>query len=58
MMEMIVFAITLVVAQAVAGIIIMKVCMSKRFIKKYYDLIMELSEEIAEEALARIEEEA
>ena len=62
MMEMIVFAITLVVAQTVAGLIMMgimmKVATSKKFIKKYYYMIMGLSEEIAEEALAEIEEEA
>lgn len=62
MKEMIVFAITLVVAQTVAGLIMMgimmKVATSKKFIKKYYYMIMGLSEEIAEEALAEIEEEA
>lgn len=62
MMEMIVFAITLVVAQTLAGLIVMgitmKFFMSKKFIKKYYHMITDLSEEIAEEALAEIEEEA
>lgn len=62
MKEMIVFAITLVAAQTVAGLIMMgimmKVATSKKFIKKYYYMIMGLSEEIAEEALAEIEEEA
>lgn len=62
MMEMIVFAITLVVAQTLAGLLVvgiaMKFFMSKKSIKKYYHMIMNLSEEIAEEALAEIEEEA
>lgn len=60
MMEMIVFAITLVVAQTVAGLImmgiVMKMATSKKFIKKYYHMIMNLFEEIAEEALDKEEE--
>lgn len=49
MLTAIVFAITLVAAQTVTGLIMMKVFMSKKFIKKYYAMVMELSTEIVEE---------
>lgn len=50
MMEVIVFAITLVVAQILGGFIMMKLFMNPKFIKKfmkdYFKLIEELSEEM------------
>lgn len=49
MMEVIVFAITLVVAQMVSIFITMKVFMSKKFIKKYSNMAMEISKELIEE---------
>lgn len=49
MMNMIVFAVTFVVAQTVAGLILVKLFMSKGFLKKYSKLIVEIGEEIAEE---------
>lgn len=53
MMEMIAFAITFVVAQTVAGLIVMgiamKFFMSKKTLKKYSKMVIELSNEIVEE---------
>ena len=53
MLEMIVFAVTLVIAQTVSGFIMthvmMKKFMSKDFIKKYTKMGVEVAEEIAEE---------
>lgn len=53
MLNMIVFALTLVIAQCVGGYILMKIVMkqfmSKKFIKDYSKQIMEVTSEIAEE---------
>lgn len=49
MLEMVVFAITLVVAQSLAGLIIMKVFMNKRFIKKYAKMTAKVAKEIEDE---------
>lgn len=49
MMEMIVLGITIVAAQAVAGIIMMKAFMSKKFIKKFTKMYVEIAEEMTEE---------
>lgn len=49
MMEIIVFAITLVVAQMAAGLIIMKIFMSKKYIKKVAKMSLEISQELTEE---------
>lgn len=45
MVEMIVFALTLVVAQSVAGFIRLKYVMSERFLRKYTKKAMKVSEE-------------
>lgn len=39
MLEMIVFAVTLVVANVVSTLILLKVMMSKRFLKKYMEWV-------------------
>lgn len=49
MMEIIVFAIALVVAQMAAGLIIMKIFMSKNYIKKVAKMSVEIGKELAEE---------
>lgn len=53
MLEMVVFAVTFVVAQALTGLIVMRLFMSKWFIKKYvkmaYKTSMELTTELLEE---------
>lgn len=49
MLEIIVFAVALVVAQVTAGIIMMKLMLNKGFLKKYSKLVMEISNEIVEE---------
>lgn len=46
MLEAIVFAITLVVAQTLAGLVITRLIMSKAFIKKYYKWVLETMEEL------------
>lgn len=51
MLEMIVFAVTLVVAQCVAGLIMLKLFTSKKFIKKYVKMATETSLEITKELL-------
>lgn len=56
MMEMVVFAITLVTAQLIAGIAMMAVFMSKPFIKYYYKKIIRLVKDI-EEMVEEMEEE-
>ena len=43
MLEMIVFAITLVVSNVVAALILLKVVMSKRFMKKYIEVINDMA---------------
>lgn len=49
MLEMIIFAITFVVAQTVASFIIMKLFMNKRFLKKMVKTYAELANEVIEE---------
>ena len=53
MLEMIIFAVVLVIAQTAAGLIMMSVVMkkymSKEFIKKYSKMAMEVAEEIQDE---------
>lgn len=58
MMEMIVLGLTIVIAQIVAGVIMMKVFMSKRFLKKYTKIVMDLSNEVVAELIEESEEEA
>ena len=49
MLTIIVFALVLVAAQVVAGLVIMRLCMTKRFVRKYYAKMMELSKEFIDE---------
>lgn len=58
MLEMIVLGLTIVIAQIIAGVIMMKVFMSKRFLKKYTKTIMELSNEVIADLIEESEEEA
>jgi len=58
MLEMIVLGLTIVIAQIVAGVVMMKVFMSKRFLKKYTKTIMELSNEVIADLIEESEEEA
>lgn len=57
MLEMIVFAVTLVVAQCVAGFVMLRLTMNKKFIKKYVKMATETSMELAEELLGEDEDE-
>ena len=47
MLEMIVLAITLVVANVATTLILMKVVMSKRFLEKYLNTVNDMVNEIA-----------
>lgn len=53
MLEIIVFAVALVVAQVTAGIILtvvgMKLMLNKSFLKKYNKMLREITEEIIDE---------
>lgn len=49
MLEVIVFAVTLVAAQIVGGFITMKLVMNKRFLKKYTKAVYEMSMELVNE---------
>lgn len=49
MLEMVVFAVTLVATQLVAGLIMLKLFTSKKFIKKYAKLSAKIANEVAEE---------
>ena len=49
MLEIIVFVVFLVLAQTLAGLIMMNKCLSKEFIKKYSKMAMEVAEEIQDE---------
>lgn len=49
MIEMAVFAVTFVVAQSVAGLILFKLFTSEKFIRKYVKLSAKVTNEIAEE---------
>lgn len=49
MLEMVIFAITFVVAQTVASFVIMKLFMSKAFLKKMVKTYAELANEVVEE---------
>lgn len=49
MMEIIVFAIALVVTQMAAGLIIMEIFMSKKYIKKIAKMSFEIGQELTEE---------
>ena len=57
MMEMVVLAVTLVLAQTVAGIIMMKVFMSKAYIKKIAKMSVELTNELMTEVYCDEEDE-
>lgn len=57
MMEMIIFAITFVVAQVVAGLIMVKFVMSKRFIKYVAKMSLTITEELVKQ-IESSEEEA
>lgn len=57
MLEMIVLGLTIVIAQIVAGVVMMKVFMSERFLKKYTKTIMNLSNEIVADLMEESEEE-
>lgn len=46
---MIVLGITVVIAQSIIGLIMMKVVLSKGFLKKYTKMSIQLAEEIQEE---------
>ena len=56
MLTAIVFAITLVAAQTLAGLFVAKLFMSKRFVKKYYAMVMELSRELVDELEETLED--
>lgn len=58
MLEMIVLGLTIVIAQIIAGVIMMKVFMSKRFLKKYTKTIMDLSNEVVADLIEESEGEA
>ena len=49
MLEVAVFAVTFVVAQLVAGLILFKLFMSEKFIRKYSSYLRKVTNEIAEE---------
>ncbi len=49
MLEMIVLGLTVVIAQTIIGIIMVKVMMSKHFLKKYAKMSYELTNELVEE---------
>ena len=49
MLEMVIFAIVFVVAQTVASLIIMKLFMSKAFLKKMVKTYADLANEVIEE---------
>ena len=49
MIEVVVFAVTFVVAQLVAGLILFKLFMSEKFIRKYSSYLRKVTNEIAEE---------
>lgn len=57
MLEMVVFALTLVVAQTVAGLLIAKMFMSKPFIKKCVKMSVDMTREIEKMYEAKLEEE-
>lgn len=57
MLEMVVLALTLVVAQTVAGLLLVKVFMSKKFIKKYMKMTVEMMKEVEKMALETLEDE-
>ena len=56
MLEMIVFAITLVVVQILGYFIIMEIVLSKGFIKKFAKKYMNLVDELTEEMFKKDEE--
>lgn len=56
MLEMIVLGITVVIAQSIVGIIMMKVMLSKGFLKKYTKMSMDLANEITAELLGEDED--
>ena len=58
MLEAIVFAITLVIAQTLAGLVITRYVMSKAFIKKYYKWVIEIMEELTNMEFGEEEEES
>lgn len=58
MLEAIVFAITLVVAQTLAGLVITRLIMSKAFIKRYYKWVLETMNELTNMELGEEEEES
>ena len=56
MLEMVVFAVTLVVAQTAAAIALMAVFMSRRFIKYYYKQVMRIIKDV-EDIVEEMEDE-
>lgn len=57
MMEMVVFAITLVVAQLLAGIVLLAVFMNRNFIKFYYKRIVRMMKDVEEIIAEELEDE-
>lgn len=57
MMEMVVFAITLVVAQVLAGITLLAVFMNRSFIKFYYKRIVRMMKDVEEIVAEELEDE-
>jgi hypothetical protein len=49
MLEMIIFAVTFVVAQMLGGFIAMELMMSKGFMKRYYKKVMKMAIDITQE---------
>jgi uncharacterized membrane protein YciS (DUF1049 family) len=49
MLEMIIFAVTFVVAQVLAGFVMMELILSKGYMKRYFKKIMKMSIDIAQE---------
>lgn len=56
MMEMVVFAVTLVVAQVLAGIALLAVFMNRSFIKFYYKRIIRMMKDV-EDIVEEMEDE-
>ena len=56
MLEMMVFAITLVVSNLVTTLILLKVLMSERVLKKYMKTVSNMTVEVSEEIYRQMEE--
>lgn len=57
MLEMVILGLTVVVAQMVAGLMMFKLCLSKKFMKKYVKKYMKLTEALTEELLEEMDVE-